>query len=413
MNHIKFESSEIEIAYFSYHPSKVEKQEPIGFPKDTTHDGLVLALMKRARKYFSFVIVALIFQIGFSNMVYAQISENRRCPDSVDHATSLKYAAFAEMAYELPGNHDIDLRRYCPNSNMPNIESPIQIEMQNISRENLDIIELNEEICPESSEGCIKTLKDSITNEEIFTCETQRDLTERIAISFSYVRNNERLSLLTKIIIVGVTSLTGNEEVRIMRLQPVGSPIDEYIIGVQGTDASRIIPMLNSSVMELIENSCTFELSVEVAKQFLNPCDNDNNNVNDYTILGHSLGGAVAQYVKGQPDLESIVRECSNDAQFRAYSFNSIGVDRAERSQNGHANTYSVRVAGEFLEQLETEFNREQIGHIFRYGDRSQSELELSLGERLRRHKISTVRREICRCYGGGGEFEYAPPNMP
>ena len=47
------QSREIELAHPSYQPSKVEKEEPIEFPEDTTPDDLARALMQPARvRYF-------------------------------------------------------------------------------------------------------------------------------------------------------------------------------------------------------------------------------------------------------------------------------------------------------------------------------------------------------------------------
>ena len=48
---------------------------------------------------------------------------------SVDgvHATLLRYAALAEIAYEAPGSHDLHLYRYCPETSISTFDSMLRL----------------------------------------------------------------------------------------------------------------------------------------------------------------------------------------------------------------------------------------------------------------------------------------------
>ena len=359
-------------------------------------------------KFFPFALIIFFFQLGLAGTASAQETEFKMCSYAEKHVTLLKYAALAEIAYKAPGIHSLDLNEICSENNALPKDFPTEnITVLNLSGEYIK--DLAHMICPESNGECIAIVKDTNTDEEFIVCEPGASLPLRLSIAFEYIRDNNNLSLLTKVAIVSSQVLTGDEELRVVEFQQ-----DDWgnrTFGIQGTDIFKI-DQLNTSIQNLMGNSCIFNVAVEVAKRFFNSCEN-NSEADNYTIVGHSLGGAVAQHVAHNlGDFGSTMRECRNNVEFQAYSFNSFGIDDSIESMPHHREINSVRIAGEILEHIiGTDLNRRQLGHIFRYGMRlDQPSPNQSSFERFELHKISTVQEEICSCLSGVGEFEYTPP---
>ena len=101
----------------------------------------------------------------------------------------------------------------------------------------------------------------------------------------------------------------------------------------------------------------------------------------------------MAQHVAQELDGETMIYKQRNDAAFRAYSFNSIGVQAKLGSVKRQIAINSVRVAGEILEKLQSQFKLKQTGRIVRYGTSSDG-----WQDGIRRHLIESVKKEICRC---------------
>ena len=238
----------------------------------------------------------------------------------------------------------------------------------------------------DSNKSWFVDLFTSDSKEKFVTCTTDRSVTERLAVAFRYAFNNDRLSLLMKFVIVGVSALSPTEEIEIVKLR---NSKNDKILGIQGTDVFRH-GQWRTTINKLIEEpsskvSCLFPLAVDIATEFFggNFVKDKFSKTHYYGIVGHSLGGAVAQHIAQELD----------DATFRVYSFNSIGVatKRGTITRQGAMN--SVRVAGEILEQLQSKFKKRQIGHIVRYGTSSDG-----WQDGIRRHSIESVKKEICWC---------------
>lgn len=360
-------------------------------------------------KFFSFALIILIFQSSLLGVGNAQTQERGKWPDTEEqHLTLLRYAALAEIAYKAPKKHCFDLLKNCPENiaTLPN-NSPTSVNVLNLNLSRNFINQSASEICPESNRECIDIIKDKKTGEEFIVCEHDTSLPQRLLIAFKYTRQNDELSLLTKALIVASQAIVKNEELKVLEFQQNDS--GDRIFGVQGTDKSRL-DQLNTTIQKLMEKSCIFDFAVKVAGQFFYSC-NEERDATLYTLIGHSLGGAVVQHVAEKlPNLLNAVTECNENknAKFKAYSFNSFGVSNSIEYARHHDNIYSVRIAGELLEHMEDEWERKQLGHIFRYG--MQPSPNQSVSEKFRLHKISTVQEEICRYLYDGGSFKYMPP---
>ena len=322
--------------------------------------------------------------------INADAKERRR------HVDLLEYAALAEAAYKDLGETTVSLQSICPMG----ISEQVQDTLIHIHRIPENILnKVAGEFRENNSNWKLDDYSDD-TGEKFFTCTSTKTTAERLYVAFRYVLNNEGLSFFIKAAIVGIAGLTAKQEIGVVRLK---NSKGETTIGVQGTDISSI-DQWNTSVQNLIESrdaerSCLFPFVEDVVTHFFGKEFAGEylefRGKSKYSIVGHSLGGAVVQHVAKGNDLEGVVRGHHKDATFKAYSYNSIGVASGAELTGYQHNIVSVRVAGEILEQLERNVGRSQIGHIVRYGIPLGRTTEES-GIRL--HKIKSVKEKICNC---------------
>ena len=224
-------------------------------------------------KFFPFALIIFFFQLGLAGTASAQEPEFKMCSYAEKHVTLFKYAALAEIAYKAPGSHSLDLNKICSeNIALQNYSPTENITVLNLHLPDGYIKELAHMICPESKEECIAIVMDTETDEEFVVCEPGVSLPLRLSIAFEYIRDNNDLSLLTKIAIVSFQVLTGDEELRVVEFQQ--DDRGNRTFGFQGTDIFRV-KQINTSIQKLMGNSCIFNVAVEVAKRFFNSCKND------------------------------------------------------------------------------------------------------------------------------------------
>ena len=322
------------------------------------------------------------------------------------HERLFEHAVLAELVYGDQNQARLNFHAECP-TGIAQREEIATVTFKPVSRNIIN--KAVSAIRRLEDQRRIEIYTDIHSDEDFIACTNAQTLTQRIAVAFRYVRRTDGLSLFIKFAILGVATSTGNEELRILELRrdgPSSQNGGETILGVQGTDFTSM-KQWNASIQNLIDTSCIFDFAVEVATHFFGPASVDRFGADRYAIVGHSLGGAVAQHVAQQTDLQSFIARYRAGATFRAYSFNSIGVKSLTPNAPSRSEIWSVRIAGEILEQL---FQRRQFGHIYRYGVplRQTSVSQQSLPEGIRLHKIDAVQAAICGCLGNNQErFEY------
>ena len=337
---------------------------------------------------FSFIII--------SSKSEALSQETFICPGSANHTELLKYATIAERVYGDSTVSSTNWRAICRDDIAPDVNN---FRIENLPDEYFDRAKQN----LIHLEPDIEMMTNLRTGLKYFSCDTNQNLVNRFLIAFRYILNNEELSLIVKILLVISNTIPNIEELEVLTLH---SQSGDTILGVQGTDITRI-PQINTSIQQLInqDGSCLFNFATEVAGEFFDICDEESplpcyirERAIKYAIVGHSLGGAVTQHVSGQRNFEGIVRECNNNAEFRAYAFNSIGVTEQSTNRQFHETVTSVRFSGEILEYLQNDFQTTQIGDKYIYG--ISNNISLSGFER---HKIVELKKEIgaCRCENG------------
>lgn len=363
-------------------------------------------------KVFFFYLAALLYTAGIPSVANAQPAggmcrgPNAPASELKMHTELLTYAVLAEAAYAKKSPWTPALPDSCTTVDIPSdITEPV------------DTLPISDHIVADATSAIysdadfageqlvLESYVPEDNSETFLACTHDTAISERIAMAVRYAWERNKLSLLIKVAIVGFAPLTSTEELEIMELR---STQNERILGVQGTDVTRIIPQLTTSIHELMGNSCLFDLAVEISNAFFVPSMVNEFHADHNAIVGHSLGGAVAQYVGRRLDLQESIRSFRNSAAFGAYSFNSVGLGDASGDAPHYANIHSVRVVGEILEGLEEEFETSQIGNEYRY-EPSERRYLLAIREKINRHSIRRVQSEICRCLGGEGGFDYSP----
>lgn len=359
--------------------------------------------------------IAALISLSVVGTAKAQSLETRYCPGPVGdpgermlHETILENAILAELAYGEEDKASLNLQQECPNGASSSAEDGISIK----------IAPLHDFIFDQAKKGFGngRDIEISKTKDGHIRCSGQ-DREDRIAAAYEFTEINGRLSLLIKIAIVGVTGVLETEELAVLRLTDEGG---KEILGIRGTESWRP-GQWNASVSGLIGSSCIFPFSVEVAKSFFNYdflSELNLTNFRRFAVVGHSLGGAVVQHLMVQEDfngaLTTLEKALGQDGfEFRAYSFNSIGVSGEVASGSLMPNLTSVRVAGEILEQIEADLeegkSRRQIGQIFRYSTDSDRWFSM---DPIEFHKIDSVQKAICECLDGSSptfQFEFRP----
>ena len=368
------------------------------------------------------LLVICISQLVLSTPGTAQLQEqgivSQNCPGSSGdtddgnfHEEILKHAILAELAY---GQNDENQESACQD-----YEEGWKVS-EWYTQPVPDVI-INEAIDTYNQGGEVAYIKDS----NVVICRRGSSMLD-LKAAYKFTVANDQLSLLIKIGIATAATI-GTEEFKFVILEGENG----LILGVAGTDQNRM-EQWSTSVMELIGSSCLFDFSVDLAIQFFNSENLQILEIADsvrFGVVGHSLGGAIVQHLVMNERFGNALEVLrgnrnNNDFGFRGYSFNSIGVADDPSSQNNNVigSMISVRIAGEILENIETQLGRRQIGHIYRYNpqyndldmlrDRMNPNLRAFLNENLEimylLHSIDAVKQTICQCLSNSnGQFEY------
>ena len=366
---------------------------------------------------------------GFATSLSAEnqiaCSESNLPPTS--HKTLLYYALLAKAAYQDLGEWLVELPDSCPKSVRDFLPKKLVIESipkRMLVQAKTDV-EHTEKECgkPTPVINFHTKTEDSSDDfsEDIVSCSRDTSVSARLAMSFRYVAGNNEMTLLGKTMIVINNTLFEVERLRIEEIPDSDGKRKKIVF--QGTDFSDL-DQLGTSVKALMENSCLFDFAAELssrffienAQSFSSEDTQDGLQLHSFSkhnaIVGHSLGGAVAQYVGHHKDLQTEIRDLNSRVQrynvpptFGVYSFNSIGLSGVPQRQWHDRRIRSVQVHGDILAAQQGKVGTRQLGQIYRYG--------LRLGvpqnniERLGRHGIAKMLEEICYCSMNKGDFVF------
>ena len=213
--------------------------------------------------------------------------------------------------------------------------------------------------------------------------------------------------------------------VELSRLHGDNESGGERLIAFKSTDFNRI-PEFMSSANDLLDpsESCVFDIAAGVVRDIADRFDGRRYYRDDryyevikLGVVGHSLGGAAAQYVAMNSDayMERLnSNDDNNGVAFNTYSFNSVGL----REDSGNLDIpthYSYYIDGEVVTQWARRlFRRTQPGHTIRYvPPETWPETDMiniiddvihsRTTEPFRRHLLTTVQEALCQCINGLG----------
>ena len=182
-------------------------------------------------------------------------------------------------------------------------------------------------------------------------------------------------------------SITDREGVEIRHLvrvwpDPDQDPKEENLFLIRGTQLTifQLVPQLRASINDMIDKSCAFSLAAEIAR-----LKSEEYDFSDFSVVGHSLGGAVATYIANDR------RENPDNyggSTFSAYSFSSVGLKDADTVNID--DLYSYRIKDDPFAFMD------QVGLSFVYHPQD------GFGGR---HRLKQVQKSICECLNGQGEI--------
>ena len=178
---------------------------------------------------------------------------------------------------------------------------------------------------------------------------------------------------------------------------------------IPGTDFFEF-PTVRASINALIQESCVFQVAVIVVNSLVQSAYSEDRRyqaLRNLIVMGHSLGGTAAHYVASRYDGAFIK---STHQQFKAYSFNALGLEPGYMNVQIPIKSYYVE--GEIVSLMGTAFNWQQRGRVFR-GVPEQSSLDplpnnswkliwWDWGERMDRHSLVFVQETLCQCVRRG-----------
>ena len=199
--------------------------------------------------------------------------------------------------------------------------------------------------------------------------------------------SNSIVSWLAKVgIRLGRELLVGvEEEVGVTKLALDSAGTTDDVLTLRGTDFTRL-QQVSSSLRDIMGDSCVFDVAALVVKH---------DHATD-SVIGHSLGGAIAQHTANELDCGRTI-----ERYIVSYSYNGIGLDQTTPSLSC---LHSYNVEGEFAQHIGRAIGRNQAGNVTRFHPEDNSTWR-SRGP-IERHKLETVRDAICNCMNGHGQVD-------
>ena len=166
----------------------------------------------------------------------------------------------------------------------------------------------------------------------------------------------------------------------------------EDVVAIRGTQFARKIAkilntarQLNASIQDIIGASCAFNMAAILVRS-----EHEEFSADKLSVTGHSLGGAVAQFIAYDRAEHSDLYRIPD---FDAYAFNAIGIKNP--LEGVLQDLISFHLEGDLVSELiGPVLGRKQAGIDYRCIPPS----DFDEG----RHGISEIQHALCRCIGGG-----------
>ncbi len=164
----------------------------------------------------------------------------------------------------------------------------------------------------------------------------------------------------------------------------------ENVVLIRGTDLNlaRVAKQLHASYSGMRGDSCVFPVVARVVSSISR---SDDVSSDAFAVVGHSLGGAVAQFVA----TDQHEHPNSYHRKFEAYAFNAVGLPDGTNKTIDQLDNYTVN--GDWLYFLSPILGQVKAGvQVVYYPDDP-------LWRPGRRHGIRAVQESLCRCWGDVG----------
>ena len=166
----------------------------------------------------------------------------------------------------------------------------------------------------------------------------------------------------------------------------------EQVTAIRGTDPTRLSHW-RANANDLVGTSCVFSLMASVMSYLVA------DNYWHYAITGHSLGGAVAQYIAQH------YHSPGTNVPFRSFAFNAVGLDTNPAGELGTEILHSFSIQGDPVSALGQSLGRTQGGRVVQYVPPADDTDFWNHTTALTKHALRSVQRALCDCMNGRGSL--------
>ena len=211
---------------------------------------------------------------------------------------------------------------------------------------------------------------------------------------FATIRRIDRIFSIEAIVSLGddINAAIKNQpkDVKVVRLTNEAN--GQTILAIRGTDLSR---MPNVRAV-LSDSSCTFDVLDKIVEQLMSEVEASDRR--PIAVIGHSLGGVVAQHV---------VTTFFGEPRLVAFAFGNIGRD--SYIDNLYA-LHNFHIQGDDLVQLFAMTGRTISGRIIQYVPPKSPFSYLKDSVPTYTHALNSIQKAICACANGKGSVMIRKP---
>lgn len=166
---------------------------------------------------------------------------------------------------------------------------------------------------------------------------------------------------------------------------------DIYLIrGTQFLDPAQVLQQIRASLNYSMNETCVFRVAALVAG---NISMNYREDSDSFIAVGHSLGGAVAQYIA--KDYSTNPDSYSYAADFMAFSYNSVGLKEPPVEPLRTLNSFCI----------DKDFACSMGSTVHHQAGTAITYFPSNGGDKFSNHTIRQVQKSLCKCKVGEGQL--------
>ena len=230
-----------------------------------------------------------------------------------------------------------------------------------------------------------------------------------LSVTWNYVTINEvydndddertfralRRAIVFKVGVIVTDAFKLFSDQELVRVKHISKPRDdqEYFL-FEGTNP-KDPRSWRTSLGQIFESkgSCAFDIAAFVTGIISTEYMSEGTTL---VVAGHSLGGAVTQYVA--TDREQHPMNYNSKIQYVSHSFNAVGIKDPTFNPK---ELYSFFIDREILSKWREDLGMTQAGQLIRYIPIAGSDLDKA--ESIKKHYLESVKSGLCACLSGTG----------